>query len=121
ADRHGAGRPSPHAVVPRLDPTGADLLPRRRRLRPVGRRRGPVPPLRHRCRHDRWRRLGSDAMTEITTPRLDSSTPEILVVGASGATGLAVVRALHRRGAPVRALIRDAAKDGLVRAAGARD
>ena len=34
----------------------ADRVPRRRRLRPVGRRRGPLPPLRHRRRHDRRRR-----------------------------------------------------------------
>jgi uncharacterized protein YbjT (DUF2867 family) len=45
---------------------------------------------------------------------------EILVVGASGYTGLAVVRALARRGAPVRALIRDPAKESLAREAGAQ-
>jgi uncharacterized protein YbjT (DUF2867 family) len=56
-------------------------------------------------------------MTEITTT--GSSAADILVVGASGATGLAVVRALARRGAAVRALIRDVAKEGLVREAGA--
>ena len=45
----------------------------------------------------------------------------ILVVGASGYTGLAVIRALARRGAPARALIRDPTKAALVRAAGAED
>src|SRR5262249_44675007 len=50
-----------------------------------------------------------------------SSTADVLVVGASGYTGLAVVRELHARGAAVRGLIRDEAKDGLVREAGAQD
>jgi uncharacterized protein YbjT (DUF2867 family) len=50
-----------------------------------------------------------------------SSTGEVLVVGASGHTGLAVVRALAGRGVPVRGLIRDPAKEALVREAGAQD
>jgi NAD(P)H dehydrogenase (quinone) len=45
----------------------------------------------------------------------------ILVTGAAGQSGLAVIRALARRGAIVRALVRRDAQAASVRAAGARD
>ena len=45
----------------------------------------------------------------------------ILVLGASGYTGLAILRALSSRGASTRAFVRDAAKVDQVRAAGAQD
>jgi uncharacterized protein YbjT (DUF2867 family) len=45
----------------------------------------------------------------------------ILVVGASGYTGLSILRALSARGGSARALIRDPAKADQVRAAGAED
>ena len=45
----------------------------------------------------------------------------ILVVGASGYTGLSVIRALAQRGASSRALIRDRAKATVVEAAGAAE
>jgi uncharacterized protein YbjT (DUF2867 family) len=45
----------------------------------------------------------------------------ILVIGASGYAGLAVIRALTQRGASSRALIRDPAKADIVRAAGSAE
>ncbi len=45
----------------------------------------------------------------------------ILVTGAAGKTGRAVLRALSRRGAPARALVRRAEQEEAVRAAGARE
>lgn len=45
----------------------------------------------------------------------------ILVTGAAGQTGLAVLDALRRRGAPARALVSRASSAGKVEAAGARD
>ncbi len=44
----------------------------------------------------------------------------ILVTGAAGKTGQAVLRALHRRGADARALVHRAAQEEAVRCAGAR-
>lgn len=41
---------------------------------------------------------------------MNSHPPQLLVVGASGTTGLETVRALSRQGVPVRALLRDPAK-----------
>lgn len=46
---------------------------------------------------------------------------QVLVLGASGHTGLAVTRALARRGVPVRAFIRRAEAEPTVREAGATD
>src|SRR4029078_2134707 len=54
----------------------SDHVPRRVRLRPVGRRGRPLPPLRHRRGDDRRRRTGPAAMTEITLPRLSDSMEE---------------------------------------------
>lgn len=45
----------------------------------------------------------------------------ILVTGAAGKTGLAVIRALAHRGEPVRALVRTPEQEGRVVGAGARD
>jgi uncharacterized protein YbjT (DUF2867 family) len=45
----------------------------------------------------------------------------ILVIGASGYTGLAVIRALNQRGASTRALIRDRSKADIVQGAGAAE
>ena len=60
ADRDRARRAPAHALVPRRRQRRPDQLPRRPGLRPIGRRAGPLPPLRDRRRDDRRRRAGSD-------------------------------------------------------------
>lgn len=54
-----------------------------------------------------------------TLHRCAASAVTVLVLGASGYAGLAVVRALTSRGIGVRACIRNVDKEGIVRAAGA--
>ncbi len=51
----------------------------------------------------------------------DERSGTILVTGAAGKTGRAVLRALRRRGAAARALVRRAAQEEAVRDAGARE
>ncbi len=70
ADRDRAGRPPAHARLPLGRPLRSDRQPRRARLRPVGRRPGPVRALRHRRRDDHRRGARPDRRRRLTRLRV---------------------------------------------------